>query len=111
MELDERIEGDVTVVTVYTPQVDAAHAEELKHALTDVLRRHPRVVLDLSNVEMVDSSGLGAIATMQHRVAQGGELALCGARDPVLTLLRVSRIDKVFSVHANLAEAIASLLK
>ncbi|MHC5005312.1 MAG: STAS domain-containing protein [Planctomycetota bacterium] len=109
MDLELRDDGDVTIVTVYAPEIDASHAEEFKHALAAVVGRQPRTVIDLSRVEFVDSSGLGAIATMRLRLAEGGELALCGAREPIATLLRVARIDKVFPTFASVEEGVAAL--
>jgi anti-sigma B factor antagonist len=109
MDLEEREEGGVTVLTVHAPEIDASHVEALKHDMAAVLARRPRVVLDLGPVRFVDSAGLGAILTLRLKLQEGGELAISGAREPIATLLRLARVEKVIPTYATAAEAVAAM--
>jgi len=58
-----------------------------------------RVVLDLSEVEIIDAAGLGALVDLHVRVTQSGaELVLLNPHVNVLEVLRMTRLDSVFTV-------------
>jgi anti-sigma B factor antagonist len=62
MELSQRTEGDVLVAKACDQRVDARLATEFKQQLLALIASgHPRIALDLSDVDFIDSSGLGAI--------------------------------------------------
>ena len=97
MQIAERIEGEVLVLVVKERRVDARSAPELKDALADyVSKGHERIVLDLADVEFMDSSGLGAMVSGLKLLANRGELVLARVRDSVHALLRLTRMDQVF---------------
>ncbi len=68
-----------------------------------------RFVLDLSEVEFVDSSGLGAMVGLFKLLPPGGDMALCGLCPTVVNLVRLTRLDKVFRIIATQEEAVAAL--
>ncbi len=64
------------------------------------------VILDLSEVNFVDSSALATLVrTMKHCRERNGELILCGLRQPVRIIFELTRMDKAFRIFANTADA------
>ena len=58
-----------------------------------------RVTVDLANVTMIDSSGVGAIVSLFKRVkAAGGQVLVVGARDQPLAVLKLLKLDRVFGL-------------
>ncbi len=67
-----------------------------------------RVVLDLSSVEFIDSSGLGAIVASMKQLGHGRQLDLAGLHPIVEKVFRLTRMDTVFRLFASLEDAIAT---
>jgi anti-sigma B factor antagonist len=69
-----------------------------------------RLLLDLSELEYVNSSGLNLIIGMLTRARNaGGDLAICGVSAKVRELLIMTRLDSVFRIHGSVEEATAHL--
>lgn len=67
------------------------------------------LLIDLSNVEYVDSTGLGALLIAQRQMAEHDlPVIICGAKEPVLNLLTISHLDELFEIFASVEEAVAS---
>lgn len=85
-----RIAGSLDVLTApeLMPTIDALVEE-----------RRPRVVCDLSGLDIIDSSGVAALVALYKRVrAVGGQVVVVGARDQPLAIFKLLRMDKVFSL-------------
>src|SRR3712207_5241166 len=64
------------------------------------------VVVDLSRTQYVDSAGLGTLVLLSKEArAAGGCLVLAGLSDHVRDLLRLVRLDEVFTIAATVEEA------
>lgn len=68
-----------------------------------------RIIVDLSEVRFVDSSGLGAIVGLLKKVGNRGEVVVCGLSDAVRQMFRVTRMEKVFQIFPNPDAATAAL--
>jgi anti-sigma B factor antagonist len=66
-------------------------------------------VVDLGAVEFVDSSGLGALVALLKQLSGRGELVICGARETVMSMFKLTRLDKVFQIVATQDDAVAAL--
>lgn len=103
-------EGNVALVTPRNTRLDARIADELKDQLLAVVRDgHARIALDLSGVDFVDSSGLGALVAVRRQLEGQGELAIAGVRPAVMKLFRLTRLDRVFRLFDSAPEALAAL--
>jgi len=81
------IEGDLDAVTVSDLR---AEIEKL------LMRQIGRVEVDLSQLRMLDSSGVGALVSLYKQVrARGGEVVVLGLRDQPLAIFRLLRLDRV----------------
>jgi anti-sigma B factor antagonist len=78
--------------------LDGVKANELCHQVSELLASgNNLVMLDMTDVNFIDSYGLGAlmIALKMLRTA-GGDLYLCSIAEPVRNLLSVTRMDRLF---------------
>jgi anti-sigma B factor antagonist len=78
-------------------QLDAVSVSDLRPELEKlVVSRPPVVEVDLAQLRMVDSSGIGALVSLYKRVrAQGGTVIIKGVRDQPLAIFRLLRLDKI----------------
>ncbi|MEO9685740.1 MAG: STAS domain-containing protein [Tateyamaria sp.] len=110
MELRSRSEDNLQVVSVLDNRIDAAVAIEFKDAMrasTD--EGNDIVILDLSEVHFIDSSGLGAIVAAMKNMGKSRKLALAGLTPTVEKVFRLTRMDSVFSVFPTLDGALEQL--
>ncbi len=104
----ERI-GDATVVTIRT-ELDANTAHRAKEAMDELIQGGEiRLVVDLSNLDYIDSAGLGVlVSTLKGVRAKGGDLRLCGVKDPVKMIFDLTRLSKVFKIFPDREQALSS---
>lgn len=78
-------------------QLDAVSVSDLRPELEKLLHGRPKAVeVDLTELRMVDSSGIGALVSLYKRVrAQGGNVVIKGVRDQPLAIFRLLRLDKL----------------
>ncbi len=109
MELTQKTVGSVVVVKPGESRLDARSAPGFKELLGRIIAGgHTQIVLDLSEVTFVDSSGLGAIASGFKALEDGRGLVICGARDAVRSVFKLTRLDKVVRVVESEDEAVAT---
>ncbi|WP_300032653.1 STAS domain-containing protein [uncultured Roseobacter sp.] len=110
MELSTKTEEQLRIVSVQDSRIDASVALEFKDAMRSETDGGPDlVVLDLSNVEFIDSSGLGAIVAAMKNMGADRKLALAGLTPTVQRVFQLTRMDSVFSVFPTLDGALAEL--
>lgn len=65
-----------------------------------------RIVVDLGEVTFIDSSGLGAlIAGLKSSRQAGGDLRIADVPEQVMTVLRLTNLDRVLRAHSTVADA------
>lgn len=95
------------VITVNAQRIDAAVAIQFKDRMRALLdTAEGRVVLDLAQVEFVDSSGLGAIVAAMKQMREGTRLELAALRPNVDKVFRLTRMDTVFPIHVAAETAV-----
>lgn len=100
---------DVTVATVPVEELDASNSNEFKRDIAPVLQANTRLVLDLSRLRFVDSSGLGAmLSCLRQLTAKGGDLKLCSMSQQVRSLFELVRMHRIFDIHGTREEAMAA---
>jgi anti-sigma B factor antagonist len=102
MQFEVSSEGDVTVVSV-RGELDAKTAPEVRAALDRVVEQQPdRVLVELSRLRLIDSTGVGAIVSLFKRVrAYGGKFEVKGVTGQPWTIFQVLRLDKVFALKRS----------
>lgn len=96
-----------TLVRPAGPQLNALSAPLLKNAVVDLANRGQlRVVLSLSRLDQIDSSGLGALISLHKTLAPPrGRLVLCEMPVKLKPIFQLTRLDRVFTVAADSAVA------
>lgn len=109
MNLAAKLQGDLLVVSAKTDRIDAAGAIEFKEAMRGLTQQpSARVVLDLSQVGFLDSSGLGAVVAVMKMLAPDRKLELSGLTPTVAKVFRLTRMDSVFTIHPSLPDSFAN---
>lgn len=64
------------------------------------------IIIDLSEVEICDSSGLSALLLCERRMREhGGDVKLVGVSESILKLIKLARIDHLFKFFDTVDEA------
>jgi anti-sigma B factor antagonist len=94
---------------VFSPEgaIDLHVSPELRASLLKVIDGKPkRLVVDLSRVPYVDSSGIAVLILAKQTLdEQGGRLLLASAQEPVRIILESARLDQYFQLFPTLEEA------
>ena len=108
MELDSSYIDDIQIISVRESRIDSAGAIRFKDAMrAAVAEGAARVVLDLSQVGFVDSSGLGAIVALMKFLGPERKLDLAGLTPDVDKVFRLTRMDTVFGIYRDVDTAIS----
>jgi len=112
MQLEEKLIGKFLVVKPMEKRIDFKVATEFKDKMAEFIESgNLFILLNLSEVEFVDSSGLGAIVSSLKRMKGRGDLFICGLRETIITMFNLTRMDRVFRIFENEEEAIYTLSK
>jgi anti-sigma B factor antagonist len=107
MNLSANVQNAYLVVTVNEDRIDAAGAIQFKERMREVAQTpSDRVLLDLSQVAFLDSSGLGAIVGVMKLLGPDRKLDLFGLTPTVAKVFRLTRMDTVFTIHAIMPEGL-----
>lgn len=110
MHVDSKVVGKVVVVTIHAPRIDAALVHPFLHAATVATRGNQgTVVLDMSHVQFIDSSGLGALVALRKALGTEATMVLAAQQPRVTTLFRLTRMDKVFVSFPTVEQAVAGM--
>jgi len=97
-----RTDSDGETVLRVSGQLDALSAPDLRPALDRLVSEgKSAIVVDLSDLKMIDSSGIGALVGLYKRVrAGGGEVRFVGVKEQPLAIFKLLRLDMVFGVSS-----------
>jgi anti-sigma B factor antagonist len=105
LQIETTRQGDNTIVKVRERRLDHVVAPALKEAvLREAQSSKGALVLDLSEVEFMDSSGLGAVVGIRKRLGWSVRVVLAGLKSPVFRVFEIARMTDVFSFYTS-AEA------
>ena len=92
-------ESGTTVLRVHG-ELDALSCPELRPVLDALVeKRKPAVTVDLSELRLIDSSGVGAMVSLYKRVrANGGEVRFVGVTAQPLVIFKLLRLDRAFAL-------------
>jgi anti-sigma B factor antagonist len=110
IKLSSRQVGDVTVVDAAGRITLGEGSSALRDMLRDMVAKgQKKILLNLSEVSYIDSSGIGELVSGFTTVTnQGGSLKLLGLTKRVKDLLQITKLYTVFDVHDDEADAIRS---
>jgi anti-anti-sigma factor len=101
--------NDISVISL-DGRLDLLSAASVKSRFSDEVQRgRRRLVVDLGNVTMIDSSGLGAlIGGLKAARLASGDLRLARTQEQAQSILRLTMLDRVLSTYSTIEEALAA---
>jgi anti-anti-sigma factor len=111
VEIEER-EGDDIVVARLTGELDIAAAESTGRRIAEAVPSSARgVVVDMTDLEFIDSSGVSMLFTLARRVgSRRQELRVVApAGKPVARVLQIVEFERAAPVHADVDSAVAKI--
>jgi anti-sigma B factor antagonist len=107
----ETVPPDVTVLHLSGRVAMGRPCQEIESHVEELIReKTPKLVLDLSDVQRVDSTGFGVIVTSAGKLKKaGGSLHVAGAKGIVQEIAHTSNISKVVPFYPSVEEAIDAL--
>jgi anti-sigma B factor antagonist len=106
----QRQVGPVTIVDLRGNIGLGASSLTLRRTIRDLIESgHAKIVLNFSQVDLMDSAGVGELAGAYLPVkTKGGELKFLNPTTNVLRVLQITQLDKVFEVYTDEHMAIQS---
>ena len=110
VKLHGQVEGNgVFVLDLREVALDVKNVREFRDAAHELMQDRPQVVLDMTGVRFVDSSGLGALLScLRHVRGNQGDMKLCSMSKPVRALFELTRMHRVFNIIETRDEAVRS---
>lgn len=103
MQINAAMNGNTLVIRVAEDRIDAASAIQFKERMRELIQTESqRVILDLSSVHFLDSSGLGAVVAVMKLMTPDRRLELSGLNTTVEKVFRLTRMDTIFTIHPAL---------
>jgi anti-sigma B factor antagonist len=107
MKLVSDQQGEMLIITALSDRIDAAGAIQFKDQMRELTAVDcPRVVLDMSAVAFLDSSGLGAVVAAMKSLGPVRKLELSGLTPTVEKVFRLTRMDSIFTIHKSLPDSL-----
>ncbi|MCI2395638.1 STAS domain-containing protein [Aliiroseovarius sediminis] len=109
MELAHTDTATARVITVEENRIDAAIAISFKDQMRELTEGSPdRIVLDMTQVDFIDSSGLGAIVAVMKQACPDKSFELANLSPTVEKVFKLTRMDTVFTIHASVEAALGN---
>ena len=104
------VKNDLTVCCI-EGEIDINTAPDIKKAFEKlVVKKSPKIVINLAKVTYVDSSGLATLVEiLKNMKVYGGKMRLTGMSTKIKSLFEITKLDKLFEIMASEEEAIAGL--
>jgi len=112
LKVQTQISGDVCILHCSGRIVFGDEGAALRERGRNILAGTPRVVVDLNEVDYIDSGGLGILVGLWVSARnKGGELKLVSPTQRIKELLRRTSLAQIFRVYVNIDEAVAAFRK
>ena len=94
-------------VVTFTGEVDLESSPAAREVLLKCLESTSKVIVDLSEVSYIDSSGVASLVeALQAAKKNGSQFALAAVSEPTRRVLELARLDKVFTLHDSVDEGL-----
>ena len=101
--------GDVTVVVLLADELDANNAKWFKSQIFPIVGKNRKLVLDMSHVRFVDSSGCGVLlSVLRVSGSANGDVKLAGVQQPVHALFELVRLHRIVEMYESREIAVRS---
>ena len=94
-------------VVAFTGEVDLESSPAAREVLLKCLESTSKVIVDLSEVSYIDSSGVASLVeALQAAKKNGSQFSLAAASEPTRRVLELARLDKVFTMYDSVDEGL-----
>ncbi len=109
LSMTSRALSETTCILEIEGEVDVYTSPQLKQDLVALAEQGTKhIVIDLSKVEYLDSTGLGVLIGGLKRLREaGGNMALVGPGMRIQRIFEITGLNKIFDIYATEAEALA----
>ena len=113
MSVKERFEGDIAVVGVSGNLMGGPETAAVHDKVREVVGKgYKKLVIDLSGVKWINSSGLGALmGSMTTMKNAQGEMKLANVSERILSLFMITKLVTIFETYDSADKAIGSFMK
>ena len=111
MKFDVTKNGKATILKLHGRKLDSSISPELKAEFLVLCKPKvtQRLIVDLTEVQFCDSSGLSALLIADRTMREhGGNVHLVHVHKKVMDLMKISQLDRIFTINETIADAIAS---
>jgi anti-sigma B factor antagonist len=112
MQIEVVSEAGTTVIRPTSDRLDIEVAAEFRGMLLSLIDQgHRQLVVDLNDVAFIDSSGLGALVSALKTLKRSsgpGDVRLARVQAPVVSLLEIIRLNRVFTSYPSVEQAVQS---
>jgi anti-sigma B factor antagonist len=107
MHIDVKKSGTATILKIKERKLDATVSPDLKGEFLVLCKPSLKeLVIDLTDVEFCDSSGLSALLIAERKMREnGGAVKLAGVQKKVMSLIKISHLDRAFQIFETVAKA------
>ena len=110
MKIETEQKGLIVRITLLEDRLDAALTPEFLERMQGLIEQgKSRLVLDFNHVDFIDSTALGALVQCMKRIRLAddgtGTLVLCGINSKLMSLLKLTRLDRAFSIVSDCGDA------
>lgn len=110
MKIKKTMQNDFVILSFEGDMMGGPEAVKINEEINRLLdERKLKLVVDLGNLNRMNSSGLGILINALSTFKQnGGQLKLAHPRERIKSLLLITKLDNIFDIYDSIDEALAS---
>jgi len=107
----EKIENDDVALFLISGVIDVYSVSDFKNALIkSIATHHTRIVIDFSELDFIDSTGLGVlVSAIKRERAVRGRLVLVIKSDNIKRIFEITSLDRIISIYETIEDAFEDL--
>jgi anti-sigma B factor antagonist len=96
------VEGDEKTIVKLTGDIYTEQGDELLQVFNGIIEKNPKeVVIDLSKLKSITSSGIGKIVSLYKDLnKEGGKIRIVGANDTIMQIFKIVKLDKLMEIES-----------
>lgn len=103
----EIVEKQGASIVVFNGEIDLESSPAARKTLLKCFDTAANVIVDLSGVTYIDSSGVASLVeALQAAKKNGSQLSLAAVSEPTRRVLELARLDRVFTIYSSVDEAL-----
>ena len=110
MQVESKDNNGILVFSLLDKRLDAKLAVDFRETIESFIKDgYHSFAFNMSNIEFIDSSGLGSIVACLKLTGSRGKFVLYGLNAPVIAMFKLTRMDRVFNIYVDESQALQAL--